>query len=196
MYRYVFDLCDFEHGDEYVLLHEKKFSNAEFSEICADIIKQSVIDNLRSRELPVINLCDMNLLNMCTYDDGYISASFDDDYNVLDYNIKRMFELFNERGFTQEVKEVETSFYANIYTYVLENLTSEVKDVIIDRCKNENVLVIDEYEKANELTEILSECKSKDEMIAIIEQWYNKQDKNKDDVISIINQWYDNRNNS
>lgn len=143
LFRYAFDLCDFECSNTTVFLSTVKYTRDEFSEICTECAKKAVNQYINHIEIPFIT-DDDEIIEFSQYDDKDVKIWSSDMY----LNFRAMFPVFvkymKNAGFTVESKKTEAYFCLNEYTYIDENLKQDVKSILINRIKNENIGVIAE----------------------------------------------------
>lgn len=172
MYRYIFDVYDFECAHSTVLLHETKYTNDEFIAICTECIKECLVNNLSNHLIPIMTE-DGEILELQKYDDcEYVSAWTNDSYKHLDYIGRDVFKALQSKGFIyEELPQPQGRFGINEYTYIDEYLAEDVNSILNKRKKEENIPVLN-YEQSSDLCEFLeANAKTLDDVVPMVKQW-------------------------
>lgn len=170
-YRYVIDFCDYEFSYKTVVTHDTKYTKEQFDAICKECIKESLLTKLSTESIPAM-ANGGEIVKCAKYDfEEYISSWTENDYTHIDYVSSAMFALLELKGFEIESLPLEARFYANQYTYIRENFSNEISELLIKREETEKFPVLSD-EKAHELCCFLeSNAKTVEEAISLIKQW-------------------------
>lgn len=158
MYRYLFSVGNFEYSEDYVFLHETKYTEEEFRTLCHQVIKEAVESKLVKTEIFAFE--EDNSIVKISSNSSEVEYPFTvystDEYKMFTEYWEEFKALMLERGFTLESLPLQASMCINDYTYINERLDQTVSRILDNREELENIPRI-EWIKLDSIQQYVSE---------------------------------------
>lgn len=141
MYRYLFSVGNFEYSEDYVFLHETKYTEEEFRALCHQLIKEAVEKKLVNTEIFAFDENnDVVKISSNSSQFGYPFTVYStDEHRMFTEYWEEFKSLMHEHGFTLESLPLQGSMCINDYTYITEKLSESVSRILDNREELENL---------------------------------------------------------
>ena len=138
-YKYNFTVDFGDYGNITIYISHKKYTQEEFNNLCLDVLKRLVIDNLKKMKINAI-FPDNNINKKG-------SSLIGHTYMLIE-TYEQAFNLeMNKLGFSIDCSSTEAGYYVDNYSFIRETFGKEINEIMGDRSKNENIPVLTEKQK-------------------------------------------------
>ena len=138
-YKYNFTVDFGDYGNITIYISHKKYTQEEFNNLCLDVLKRLVIDNLKKMKINAI-FPDNNINKKG-------SSLIGHTYMLIE-TYEQAFNLeMNKLGFSIDCSSTEAGCYVDNYSFIRETFGKEINEIMDARSKNENIPVLTEEQK-------------------------------------------------
>lgn len=136
-YNFAVDFGDYGNVTNYLSL--KKYTKEEFNNICSDVLKRLVVDNLKKMKINAI-FPDNNINEKGSSIKEHI-------YRLIETYEQEFNSEMNKLGFSIDLPTIEACCYVDNYSFIRETFGKEINEIMDDRSKNENIPVLTEKQE-------------------------------------------------
>lgn len=138
-YKYNFTVDFGDYGNITIYISHKKYTQEEFNNLCLDVLKRLVFDNLKKMKINAI-FPDNNINKKG-------SSLIGHTYMLIE-TYEQAFNLeMNKLGFSIDCSSTEAGCYVDNYSFIRETFGKEINEIMDARSKNENIPVLTEEQK-------------------------------------------------
>ena len=138
-YKYNFTVDFGDYGNITIYISHKKYTQEEFNNLCLDVLKRLVFDNLKNMKINAI-FPDNNINKKG-------SSLIGHTYMLIE-TYEQAFNLeMNKLGFSIDCSSTEAGCYVDNYSFIRETFGKEINEIMDDRSKNENIPVLTKDQK-------------------------------------------------
>lgn len=138
-YKYNFTVDFGDYGNITIYISHKKYTQEEFNNLCLDVLKRLVFDNLKKMKINAI-FPDNNINKKG-------SSLIGHTYMLIE-TYEQAFNLeMNKLGFSIDCSSTEAGCYVDNYSFIRETFGKEINEIMDDRSKNENIPVLTKDQK-------------------------------------------------
>ena len=138
-YKYNFTVDFGDYGNITIYISHKKYTQEEFNNLCLDVLKRLVIDNLKKMKINAI-FPDNNINKKG-------SLITEHSYRLIETYEQEFNSEMNKLGFSIDCSSTEAGCYVDNYSFIRETFGKEINEIMDDRSKNENIPVLTEEQK-------------------------------------------------
>ena len=138
-YKYNFTIDFGDYGNITIYISHKKYTQEEFNNLCLDVLKRLVIDNLKKMKINAI-FPDNNINKKG-------SLITEHSYRLIETYEQEFNSEMNKLGFSIDCSSTEAGCYVDNYSFIRETFGKEINEIMDDRSKNENIPVLTEEQK-------------------------------------------------
>ena len=138
-YKYNFTVDFGDYGNITIYISHKKYTQEEFNNLCLDVLKRLVFDNLKKMKINAI-FPDNNI-----NEKG--SSITEHSYRLIETYEQEFNSEMNKLGFSIDCSSTEAGCYVDNYSFIRETFGKEINEIMDDRSKNENIPVLTEEQK-------------------------------------------------
>ena len=138
-YKYNFTVDFGDYGNITIYISHKKYTQEEFNNLCLDVLKRLVFDNLKKMKINAI-FPDNNINKKG-------SLITEHSYRLIETYEQEFNSEMNKLGFSIDCSSTEAGCYVDNYSFIRETFGKEINEIMDDRSKNENIPVLTEEQK-------------------------------------------------
>ena len=138
-YKYNFTVDFGDYGNITIYISHKKYTQEEFNNLCLDVLKRRVIDNLKKMKINAI-FPDNNINKKG-------SLITEHSYRLIETYEQEFNSEMNKLGFSIDCSSTEAGCYVDNYSFIRETFGKEINEIMDARSKNENIPVLTEEQK-------------------------------------------------
>jgi hypothetical protein len=138
-YKYNFTVDFGDYGNITIYISHKKYTQEEFNNLCLDVLKRLVFDNLKKMKINAI-FPDNNINKKG-------SLITEHSYRLIETYEQEFNSEMNKLGFSIDCSSTEAGCYVDNYSFIRETFGKEINEIMDARSKNENIPVLTEEQK-------------------------------------------------
>jgi len=138
-YKYHFTVDFGDYGNITIYISHKKYTQEEFNNLCLDVLKRLVFDNLKKMKINAI-FPDNNINKKG-------SLITEHSYRLIETYEQEFNSEMNKLGFSIDCSSTEAGCYVDNYSFIRETFGKEINEIMDARSKNENIPVLTEEQK-------------------------------------------------
>lgn len=138
-YKYNFTVDFGDYGNITIYISHKNYTQEEFNNLCLDVLKRLVFDNLKKMKINAI-FPDNNINKKG-------SLITEHSYRLIETYEQEFNSEMNKLGFSIDCSSTEAGCYVDNYSFIRETFGKEINEIMDARSKNENIPVLTEEQK-------------------------------------------------